>query len=161
MGKILYINMWSESEEGRKQECSQTAVRSYLTSLWDCMKWISTFHRTSQLSHVAELYDPRRCSRHEIAVWKKTHSPCHTSWLSFADFFFLTAFPRDLIIGISLPCPSFRLTSPSSFFSTNFSTLWFSVQFHSKHIIHSVCCMQDFKRSFGVKMQYLNTVQIQ
>lgn len=36
------------------------------------------------------------------------------TFYSFADFFFLTAFPWDLTIGISLRCPSFRLTCLSS-----------------------------------------------
>ncbi len=35
---------------------------------------------------------------------------------SFADFFFLTAFPWDLTIGISLSCPSFYLAVSHSLF---------------------------------------------
>lgn len=101
-------------------------------------------------------------------MWKKRQTPSQPhkrttttyfltlTFYSFADFFFLTAFPWELTIGISLPYPSFRLAvshpSPSFFsvlivISALFALLWWFVQ--GRASTQSAFCMQkDFINIF-------------
>lgn len=60
---------------------------------------------------------------------------------SFANFFFLTAFPWDMTIGISLRCPSFRLTCLSS------PRFLFPVQMVISALFDFLCCFVQSRSS--------------
>lgn len=65
---------------------------------------------------------------------------------SFADFLFLTAFPWELTIGISLPCPSCLPARASSLHCLSYSfllSLLFCDVLYKANITQSLCCMQN------------------
>lgn len=115
---------------------------------------ISTFHGISTL--MGELYYPWLCfTSWDNSVGKKKnktntipqpHKRTTTTYFltltfySFADFFFLTAFPWDLTIGILLPCPSsfiwLSLIPPLPFpfsVSSQLSLLFCGVMYKADH----------------------------
>lgn len=141
-------------KHNRKQYCFAWGI-AMLFDLFSCRAgWaITSAASTECLNGLSWVSCAIHGSVNEITVWKKrqTQSQPHKrttttffltlTFYSFADFFFLTAFPWDLTIGISLPCPSFRLAvshPPFLFFSSHHSSLCFSVVFCTKQSINSV-----------------------
>lgn len=112
----------------------------------DCIKSISTFHRMSQQSLLAELYDLRI----EITVWGgKKHHPSHTTAAKPPDFHFLF-FCRFLLshsISLGLDHRYFTALSLISSDVSFIPTFPFPAQIVISALFDFLCCFVQSRSS--------------